>query len=482
MGYLRLFFICVFVIPLSWGQITFYKSYSDNGGDFGHGIVQLEDSSYVVTGSSSSFVNGAQAFLLKIDSLGNRIWSNHYGGSEIESGRRVLYTKNFGFLVAGFTNSMGNGGFDFYLFKTDEAGNLIWERTYGNTGWEKVHDAALTADTGVIMVGETSSTENDNLDAYIVRTNKDGDTLWTRQFGDGGDDYISAIRRYDDTTYVIAGRMYVEDSSYTKAYLSYIHENGTVYWETLLMNPENHWYNDLDFEGGRIISVGGASGPTHDGIDLLFNHCLMDGSPLGASIIPNPGSHENTLMTTYGPSNNFYIAYYAEDNWSFPGGVDIHVSKYLTNFAWQNSFSVGHIDPDIAGQLIRTSDGGAILTGYTTGVVSGGNEVFVAKIGPNDVYPNYTQNVTDELVAIEEEEIHSGVLVYPNPATDIVQIIAESLEYNEVKLVNTSGQIVGEFELVHQLTIDISKYPKGYYFVEVNGSNELPLYKKIVIH
>ena len=50
------------------GQIDFYKIYTNNGYDFGQGIVQLEDSSYVVTGSSSSFQNGAsQAFLLKVD-------------------------------------------------------------------------------------------------------------------------------------------------------------------------------------------------------------------------------------------------------------------------------------------------------------------------------------------------------------------------------------------------------------------------------
>ena len=98
------------------------------------------------------------------------MWSNNYGGPESESGRRVLYKKNFGFFICGFTNSIGSGGFDNYLAKVDELGNLEWEKAYGGEGWEKVHDAALTKDTGVIMVGETSSNFSDNQDIYIVRT------------------------------------------------------------------------------------------------------------------------------------------------------------------------------------------------------------------------------------------------------------------------------------------------------------------------
>ena len=141
-----------------YGQINFFNLYTDNGDDFGEGIVQLEDSSFVITGSSSSFGWGStDAFLLKIDSLGNYLWSKNYGGPESDGGRRVMYNPGDGFYVAGTTNSYGNGAYDFYLFKTDLSGNLIWERTYGGSGWERMNDAVLTNDGGIIMVGEKSS-------------------------------------------------------------------------------------------------------------------------------------------------------------------------------------------------------------------------------------------------------------------------------------------------------------------------------------
>jgi hypothetical protein len=216
------YLIVVFSLIVSFNsfeQISFYKLFTDNGYDFGQGVVQLEDSSYVLTGSSSSFyTESSQVFLLKIDSLGNKIWSTNYGGTGSDWGRRVLYKKNVGFFIAGYTNSIGEGGFDYYLIKTDESGNFEWEKSYGSYGWEKVHDAALTRDTGVVMVGETSSNLSDNQDVYIVRTNQIGDTLWTKTMGGNSDDFATSIEPYRDSLFLISGTKYIEDSLVNKAF------------------------------------------------------------------------------------------------------------------------------------------------------------------------------------------------------------------------------------------------------------------------
>ena len=85
---------------ISFGQVSsFFKLYSDQGDDSGHGIVELLDSSYAVTGSSSSFIGGvgSQAFLLKIDSTGGFEWSKNYGGPESEVGRRIMHIDNIGY-------------------------------------------------------------------------------------------------------------------------------------------------------------------------------------------------------------------------------------------------------------------------------------------------------------------------------------------------------------------------------------------------
>jgi hypothetical protein len=172
--------IAFLLLPImSIGQISFYKHYADNGFDFAQGVVQLEDSSYVITGSSGSYASHSEAFLMHVDSTGNWLWSNHYGGPETDWGQRVLYKKNFGYFIAGYSNSFGIGDYDFYLVKVDENGQEEWSNTYGSDGWDKVMDAVMLRDTGVVMIGERQNGSY-GLDMYIVRTDKNGDTLWTR--------------------------------------------------------------------------------------------------------------------------------------------------------------------------------------------------------------------------------------------------------------------------------------------------------------
>ena len=91
----------------TFGQQPFYKVFSGLGYDVGNGIVELSDSSYVVCGSSTSWEGSSQVFLMKVDSVGAREWTNHYGGAESDGAKRILYKENLGLFTVGFTNSIG---------------------------------------------------------------------------------------------------------------------------------------------------------------------------------------------------------------------------------------------------------------------------------------------------------------------------------------------------------------------------------------
>lgn len=474
--------VFVFCSFLSFGQIKFYNVYTNNGSDKGQGVVQMEDSSYYITGSSSSFSGSSQAFLMHVDSLGNYLWSNHYGGPESESGRRVLYKKNFGFFICGFTNSYGSGGFDYYLAKIDEAGDLEWEKAYGGSGWERVHDAALTKDTGVIMVGETSSNLTDNQDIYIVRTDKLGDTLWTKTIGGIGDDYASCIKGFTDSTFVIAGRVYIEDSSMTKIYITYIKDNGTVIWTDTLGQNGNYWANGISFNGNRILGVGGTVDDYSDGEDLFAFIYDINGFIWGESKIPALGEQEFEAIVDFGTSNYFYTCYSNEDAGSYVGGPDIIVAKYTQLFGWESSFRIGYQNPDVTGQIIRTSDGGAVVVGYSTGVFAGGNEVYLVKIGPNDDYPSsITDLVIDELVTLKEEEEIIGLKIYPNPSIGKVNIAVDSEKYSKIRLINSIGSEVYSSNFHSNTSIDVSKFESGVYFIEISGDSIVSVRRQIVV-
>ena len=466
----------------SFGQIKFFNLYTNNGSDQGQGIVQLEDSSYVITGSSSSFTGSAQAFLMKIDSLGNYIWSNHYGGAESESGRRVLYKKGFGYFICGFTNSFGAGDFDNYLVKVDENGIFEWEKSYGGTGWERVHDAALTRDTGTIMVGETSSNETDNQDIYIVRTDIQGDTLWTKTIGGTGADIATCIKAYTDSTFVVGGQTYVEDSLLTKGYMIHLHEDGTILWESTFGANGDYWVGDFVFNGPIMAGIGGTVGDLTDDVDLfIFTH-YMDGVFGGGYNVLYEGDADGKSMVRFGATNDYYLGFHAINQFTYDNGSDINISKHLqTGLAWEETIPIGFENPDVIGDMIPTSDNGAIMVGYTTGVISGGNEIFVAKIGPNDDYPFIDNSSTQNVVALDEITVLHDWRIYPNPAETFVNVSTDNINYTYVRLYNSLGELAAQHDFSMKQKIDVSALNAGLYLIEIGGENLTPSRSQLIV-
>ncbi|MBL1279358.1 MAG: T9SS type A sorting domain-containing protein [Fluviicola sp.] len=466
----------------SFGQISFFNYYTDNGIDLGEGVVQLEDSSYVVTGSSSSFSNSSQAFLMKIDSLGNFLWSNSYGSLESESGRRVLYKKSFGFYICGYTNSIGTGGFDFYLVKTDTNGVLEWENSYGGTGWERVHDAIMTADTGAIMVGESSSNPTDNKDIYIVRTDINGDTLWTKTIGGLGDDFATSIASIDDSTYVIGGHYYVTDSLLTKGWVCKIHENGTIYWDTTYGNYQNSWINDVAIESGVIRCVGGASGGNNVGINLFNSLMDFNGSYWGEFTEMSGGDYEYKELSGYSATNNYYVGLSVRDVSSYLFGNDILINTLQPNFAWLAGNGIANEYDDAVNQIIRTSDNGAIIVGYSTGVVSGGNEMYVCKIGPNGEFPDAINYGLSGIVSVLEQSIQNDVRIYPNPSSGVVHVATDNYSYEKISVLNAMGQVIYTENFTQNFQFDLSSFPSGYYILQLEGNGIVARNKILIQH
>lgn len=473
----------ILFLPVSvFGQINFYRQYSNNGSDFGEGLIQLEDSSYVLCGSSSSFTNHAQAFLLKVDSLGNYIWSNNYGGFEHESARRVMYKKNFGFFIAGYTNSSGAGSYDFYLGKVDESGILEWDRTYGGSGWDRVLDAKMTRDTGVVMVGELS-TPSGNKDWYVVKTDKNGDTLWTKNFGREGNDFAKSVEIYQDSLIIIGGTVANQDSLQNKAMIVYMSDNGIIL-DSLEIGPSgNYELNDITMFNDTIRGVGNYKLVDSNSYSLSYYQVRANVSTLQEIITTNDvfsvGDNYGQLMTSYNNGLGRYVSMGRENQASVVGpGQDIFVAQYEPNWMANACYMTGSYD-DIGGEFIPTSDGGAAMAGWRGAIGPGEGTVFLLKIGPNSVYP-VTSGITyvDDLVTIEEKNEIEGVNIFPNPATYNLTLDLEKQGEYSLTITNLLGQIVYEDQIFGSTIIDVSLLEAGNYFLKIStDTNQTTTYK-----
>jgi hypothetical protein len=491
MEYLRIVFGITFLFFSLQGQAQgkFYKNYTDLGYDFGEGVVQLADSSYLVTGASSSFGEGpAQAFIMHVDKFGNRIWSKSYGGAESDRGRRIFQIPNDGIYVAGYTNSGGNGSFDFYFFKTDLSGNLIYEKTYGGSNFEKLHDATFVSkDSSFILVGETKSNAAEVENLYIMRLTSQGDTLWTKQIGSAGVDIARAVTMISDTTFVVVGDYYVADSLKQKGLYMKMHINGTVDWLSTIGQRGAHSLNDLSFDEGRVRAVGYVRYSQNNiNYSRLYGFVGdLDGTTYNEAIDNSPAINSRYgYLTSYGNQpNQFYVseqALISSATQFIGGGEDAIISKVEGyGLYWiAPGVNMSNIGDDQITQLIRTSDGGAIAVGYNSYAISGGNNVTLLKIGKNDDFlPSYTLPDIGSLVFINELETSIQAKIYPNPVNEVLQIEVESMENINVKVMNAYGSLVENTSFNKLTSIDLSHYPAGLYLVQLEISGTYKTFK-----
>ena len=486
---IKCFFFVFFLTPiLVSGQIDFYKVYTNNGYDLGQGIVQLEDSSYVVTGSSSSFQNGAsQAFLLKVDSLGNYKWSKNYGGAESDGGRRVLYKKNVGFYIAGYTNSSGNGGYDNYLIHTDEQGNLLWNKTYGGNGWEKVNDAILLSDTSIVMVGQTNTGTSGNDNIYIVRTNQNGDILWTKNLGTSGNDFATSVKILNDSMFVVGGTKYIADSLKNKAYLMCFKKDGQIVWEHYFGNQGEYQINDLSIVGNEINIVGFRRNFIQNDSDGYAAKVTINGVIIYEFAYSYNTFETYEQVTSYGNTGKFYVVYNQQlEGVTFPIGKDVFAGRFTSALVYDNhALGFSNIGDDISGQIIPTSDGGVIVVGYNSSFGAGGNNVYLTKIGANDVFPITSGvPVPNSLVKVNEMKNREEIKVYPNPTIDELTILLPNDFEGELELKDISGRSVLS-EKIEGNSFKISMLKNniraGNYFLFISSKNNITFSKKVVL-
>ena len=108
------------------------------------------------------------------------LWFNTYGGEYSDSASSVIQTSDGNYVFVGSTNSFGNGFYDVYLVKTDENGNELWEKTFGGIAHDWANSVVETLDDGLFITGFTYSFDAEHSAIYLIKTDANGDSLWTK--------------------------------------------------------------------------------------------------------------------------------------------------------------------------------------------------------------------------------------------------------------------------------------------------------------
>lgn len=190
----------------SSGDSLWYKLYSTGSFlyDDANSVRALSNGGFLMGGQSANGANGFDQFLIRTDDSGNVLWTKKFGTAATDNIEYIAVGNNC-FYLAGGTAGAGMGGDDGYVVKTDTVGNVIWAKTYGGSFPDDFHTVQITGDGGLIMAGTTSSTGPLQPNMWLMRTNSDGDSLWSNTYGGDNHDHGYSGIQSSDGGYVIVG-------------------------------------------------------------------------------------------------------------------------------------------------------------------------------------------------------------------------------------------------------------------------------------
>ncbi len=218
------------------GNVLWERQFKEGSGE---ALTATSDGGVVVTGFNASdegIFEGlhrgrADVFLLKLNADGEVEWVHNYGGSSEDVGRSVMQTADGGFLVSGYAYST-DGTFEglkdhnrmtAFLIRTDQTGELRWARFTSER--DEIYslkpespDVTETIDDKFIYVYsdcKPGETVGSRLCRYhLLEVDRDGDTLWSRTFGESGNDDIYGIAATDDGGVILTGFTGSEDGDF----------------------------------------------------------------------------------------------------------------------------------------------------------------------------------------------------------------------------------------------------------------------------
>jgi len=285
------------------GDTSWTKMYGGLGKDVvGYSLQQTTDGGYVITGSIWTIGNGKDVHLIKTDNFGDTLWTKSYGRCDNEIGYSVQQTTDSGFIITGVTNSCESDTTrsHVYLIKTDSNGDTLWTKIYRENDYDVGHSVRQTTDGGYIIAGETSSWWGEDIhDVYLIKTDHNGDTLWTRTLGGESSDEGHSVQQTTDGGYIITGSTDLIGSGYSTydVFLLKTDLNGDTLWSKTFGGEDTDIGRSVKqtTDGGYIIT--GWTFPNTNYADLYLIKTDENGIITFTSNIPVSNPNRKLVKT-----------------------------------------------------------------------------------------------------------------------------------------------------------------------------------------
>ncbi|MFH1009999.1 MAG: T9SS type A sorting domain-containing protein [bacterium] len=453
------------------------RTYGGTSGELCYSVQETSDGGYILAGSTRSFGAGLDDFwLVKTDANGDSLWSRTFGGDRSETCHSVQQTTDGGYILAGNSMSFGPGWLSYWLVKTDANGDSLWSRAYGGDGFQTCYSVHQTSDGGYILAGKSDSFGSDVWDIWLLKTDSNGDSIWNRVFGSDGNDECYSAQQTSDGGYVLAGAIYSFEFESFDSWLIKTDADGNCLWNRTYGGIDGESCNSVQqtSDGGYILA-GTTSSFGAGWRDFWLLKTDADGDSLWSRTFG--GSDLDWCNSVRQTSDGGYIL--AGQSIGSLGFFDFWVVRTDAHgdSLWGRSF--GGDSTDVCQSVQQTSDGGYVLAGWTNSFGAGGADFWLVKTGPELAAERY------EVSLPEEYTLHqnwpnpfnpSTQISYDLPKMDHVMLTVYDLLGREVRMLANGANAAGN----HTLVFDGYSLPAGIYFYRLQVGS-FAVAKKMVL-
>lgn len=429
--------IAMLVSAVCDAQITWRRTYGGFGSDEARCVRQTADGGYIVAGSTGSFGAGSgDIYVIKLDAYGDPMWSRTYGGVGVDQGIACRELPD-GFVVAGSTSLGENGGYDMVLIRTDPIGQPIWQKQYGTPDWDICNAMDVQAD-GYLLGGISYGLGYPAGAAYTIKTDLNGDTLWTRTWGGAYRIECRGLTTTGDQGFAMAGRM-SNATGLDDGFVSKYDSSGQEEWTTVVGGDSLCFLNSVvQAPSGRFAAIGGtrAFNPFQQVYLVGFDSAGTQIWERDIGILSDAGGTEVR-------NNNYGGFVFTGFNTLNLGELDMILTIADSAGDFQHGFNYGDGLPADGYSCDPTDDGGYVVAGWGEGTGPGLRSMYIVKTDSLVLTASLDVAPFLDPLRIVEPEALKAPLVFANPAQDEVLFIEwKRSTASELLVIDVNGRVL----------------------------------------
>lgn len=347
--------------------------------DYNYALINGSDGGYIMAGHTRSYGEGLDdGWIVKVDTEGNLQWNCTYGGTNEDCFTSIIPTPDEGYALTGTTESYGGGQWDMWLMKIGIEGNVQWEKTYGGLGRDYGASLALLPDGGYIIAGYTESNSLGVLgdrDFYLVKTDNLGNLLWEHTYGGSNSERASSVIVTSEGDFILIGL--TETSSQTASQNIWIvktDSNGLQMWNRTIGGPSSDFpYAAIPSSDDGIIITGKTESYGVGGSDVWLVKTDASGNSEWNSTFGGTGNeYATSIISTL---DGGYVLSGRTSSYG-AGGEDMWLIKTSSSGVLEYNQTFGGINADVAYGVIQNGNKGYIMAGRTSSYGAGAEDIW----------------------------------------------------------------------------------------------------------